>query len=226
MIKACCIAKANTRYIIRDACIERFARATSVVASALLPGLTTHCVIAGVGSIEFVLVWHDSPPPEGGTLHKVDNLDGKWVVCAVELGGELGLAATGVGLAIEIDEFTLGVGGVAIGGVLGENQDVIAREVLCPVSRDGFALDFCRQADVLLDLVKRIFHSIRERAPLIRDNNRAQQSHQGSDQYANHHHNNRNHHQHFHHREATLLVSRRIDTADELLHSLSYIIGC
>ena len=87
LIKACCIAKANTRYIIRDACIERFARATSVVASALLPGLATHRVVAGVGSIEFVLAWHDSSPPKGGTLHKVDNLDGKWVVCAVEFGG-------------------------------------------------------------------------------------------------------------------------------------------
>ena len=87
LIKTRCIAKANARYIIRDACIERFARATSVVASALLPGLATHRVVAGVGSIEFVLAWHDSSPPKGSTLHKVDNLDGKWVICAVELGG-------------------------------------------------------------------------------------------------------------------------------------------
>ena len=144
LIKTRCIAKANTRYIIRDACIERFARATSIVAGALLPGLATHRVVAGVGSIEFVLAWHDSSPPKGSTLHKVDNLDGKRVVCAVEFGGELGLAATGVGLAIEIDEFTLGVGGVAVGGVLGKNQDVITCEVLCPVSCDGLALDFCR----------------------------------------------------------------------------------
>ena len=87
LIKTRCIAKANTRYIIRDACIERFAGAASVVASALLPGLATHRVVAGVGSIEFVLAWHDSSPPKGSTLHKVDDLDSKWVVCAVELGG-------------------------------------------------------------------------------------------------------------------------------------------
>ena len=87
LIKACCIAKANTRYIIRDACIERFARATCVVASALLPGLATHRVVAGVGGTKFVLAWYDSPPPEGSALHKVDDLDGKWVICAVEFGG-------------------------------------------------------------------------------------------------------------------------------------------
>lgn len=87
LIKTRCIAKANARYIARDARVERFARATSVVAGTLLPGLAAHCVVAGVGSIEFVLAWHDSSPPESSTLHEVDNFDGKWVVCAVELGG-------------------------------------------------------------------------------------------------------------------------------------------
>ena len=87
LIKTRCIAKANARYIIRDACIERFARATSVVASALLPRLAAHRVIAWIGGTKFVLAWHDSPPPESAALHKVNNLDGKRVVCAVELGG-------------------------------------------------------------------------------------------------------------------------------------------
>ena len=136
------------------------------------------------------------------------------------------MSAAGVGLAVEVDEFTLGVGGIAVGGVLGKDQDIIAREVLRPVGCDGFALDLCRQADVLLDLVKRIFHSIRERAPLIRDNNRAQQPHQGSNQHTNHYHDDRNHHQHFHHREATLLMSHKVDAADELPHPFSYISGC
>ena len=86
LIKTRCIAKANARYIARDARVERFAVAANVVAGALLPGLATQCVVAGVGSIKFVLAWHDSSPPEGSALHKVDNLDGKWVVCAVEFG--------------------------------------------------------------------------------------------------------------------------------------------
>ena len=86
LIKACCIAKANVRYIARDAGVERLTIATNVIAGTLLPGLATHRVVAGVGSIKFVLAWHDSPPPEGSTLHEVDNLDGKWVICAVELG--------------------------------------------------------------------------------------------------------------------------------------------
>ena len=144
LIKACCIAKANARYIIRDARVERFAGTANVIASALLPGLAAHRVVARIGGAKFVLAWHDSPPPEGSTLHKVDDFEGERIVCAVELGSELGLAATGAGLAIEIDEFTLGVGGIAVGGVLGKDQDVIAREVLCPVGRDGLALDFCR----------------------------------------------------------------------------------
>ena len=87
LVKACCIAKANARYIARDARIECLTVATNIIAGALLPGLATHRVVAGVGSIKFVLAWHNSSPPESGTLHKVDNLDGKWVVCAVELGG-------------------------------------------------------------------------------------------------------------------------------------------
>ena len=87
LIKTRCIAKANARYIARDAGVECFAVATNIIAGTLLPGLAAHCVVAGVGSIKFVLAWHDSPPPKGSTLHKVDNLDGKWVICAVELGG-------------------------------------------------------------------------------------------------------------------------------------------
>ena len=87
LIKTRCIAKANTRYIIRDACIERFAITANVITGALLPGLATHRVITGVGSIKFILTWYDSPPPESAALHKVNNLDGKWVICAVELGG-------------------------------------------------------------------------------------------------------------------------------------------
>ena len=54
------------------------------------------------------------------------------------------MSAAGVGLAVEVDEFTLGVGGIAVGGVLGKDQDVIACEVLCPVGCDSLALDFCR----------------------------------------------------------------------------------
>lgn len=86
LIKTRCIAKANARYVARDARIECFAGATNIIAGTLLPGLATHRVVAGVGSIKFVLAWHDSPPPKGGTLHEVDNLDGKWTVCAVEFG--------------------------------------------------------------------------------------------------------------------------------------------
>ena len=87
LIKTRCIAKANARYIARDARVECFAGATNIIAGTLLPGLATHCVVAGVGSIKFVLAWHDSSPPEGSALHKVDDLDGKWVICAVEFGG-------------------------------------------------------------------------------------------------------------------------------------------
>ena len=121
LIKTRCIAKANARYIARDARIKCFAGATNIIAGTLLPRLAAYRVVARIGSIKFVLAWHDSSPPESGTLHEVDNFDGKWTVCAVEFGSQLSLTATGTGLAIEINELALRVGWVAVGGILSKD---------------------------------------------------------------------------------------------------------